>query len=680
MQITLQQDLRDCGLSVLQSFHYEFFGKKIDINVLKKQVNFGNNGINISELKELGLKWGLALTSMSGDFESFMKIKIKTPIISIILINGAKHYVIVTKIKKDKVYFLDPIFGSKVLSSWEFKDLYQNVIITVEKAFVQEINYKISNFVFSYTGFNFNFFIVVLTIFISLLTSFASSYFLKLILDSVIPLKSNELLLYLTIVFAWLAIVRIFSNFLRGYIIGKNEKKIYLNLNEKYYSKLVNLSLKNISKLTTYDYVRRANFLSEIAAFKAQFIYGILSEIINFLFGAILLSWISYKMFLISFIIGILIFCISFIFQNIFINKYNKILVSSLKKYTTNLDFLFSLKNLKEEDNLKFINSFRNSALEEDFKINWNFEKIIKWQNYIFEFLMILSPIAITYLGISQVLKNEITIGSFLMFITGFNYFISPIRTFSEILTKYPLNKENINMVNFILSFENEQINDNGLEIKKIEKIAFENLIFEFEKNRNILNIKNFVIDSDIQISGKNGSGKSTLLKIIKTTLKPSYGSIKINNVDRNYLNLKKFRSNVFYGEQGYYFNSSSVFEFITFNNVEYAKTFKENIIKYNLNDLLINAKINFSESLQNNGASLSSGQRQIILLLRLFVRKYNLILLDESFENIDKENIEILKSAINEFQDQALFIEISHNDNFIKNNRRIYIDEINKN
>jgi hypothetical protein len=69
---------------------------------------------------------------------------------------------------------------------------------------------------------------------------------------------------------------------------------------------------------------------------------------------------------------------------------------------------------------------------------------------------------------------------------------------------------------------------------------------------------------------------------------------------------------------------------------------------------------------------NLSSGQRQLINLLQLFCFSYDLILLDEAFENISIDVFAKLKDAIKDFQSEALFIEISHSKKYINNGKII--------
>ena len=69
---------------------------------------------------------------------------------------------------------------------------------------------------------------------------------------------------------------------------------------------------------------------------------------------------------------------------------------------------------------------------------------------------------------------------------------------------------------------------------------------------------------------------------------------------------------------------------------------------------------------------NLSSGQRQLIHLLQLFCFSYDLILLDEAFENISINVFAKLKDAIKDFQSEALFIEISHSKKYINDGKII--------
>ena len=74
MRINKQEDIRDCGLYVLQSFIKKLQNKGVDIDYLKLKASYGPDGINLACLKELAFEHGLELESYSGDFESLKSL------------------------------------------------------------------------------------------------------------------------------------------------------------------------------------------------------------------------------------------------------------------------------------------------------------------------------------------------------------------------------------------------------------------------------------------------------------------------------------------------------------------------------------------------------------------------------------------------------------------------------
>lgn len=100
---------------------------------------------------------------------------------------------------------------------------------------------------------------------------------------------------------------------------------------------------------------------------------------------------------------------------------------------------------------------------------------------------------------------------------------------------------------------------------------------------------------------------------------------------------------------------------------------FLKNFKKYNLNNLFLDMNLPLNKYIENEGNNLSSGQKEFIIIMRLFCQKYYFILLDEAFENITNEIFLKLKFLILNYQDRAIFIEISHNKKIVANKRKIF-------
>ncbi|MGL5592301.1 MAG: Mbov_0121 family peptidase domain-containing ABC transporter, partial [Metamycoplasmataceae bacterium] len=103
-----------------------------------------------------------------------------------------------------------------------------------------------------------------------------------------------------------------------------------------------------------------------------------------------------------------------------------------------------------------------------------------------------------------------------------------------------------------------------------------------------------------------------------------------------------------------------------------------ENINKYKLQDIFDAFEIRIEEHIINNGENFSSGQKQFIVLLPLLINNYELILLDESFDNIDENNFKKLRNLLTTIHKNKIFIEISHNNKYLYNDRRINFEDFN--
>ncbi|TDX10310.1 ribosomal protection-like ABC-F family protein [Flavobacterium sp. S87F.05.LMB.W.Kidney.N] len=150
-------------------------------------------------------------------------------------------------------------------------------------------------------------------------------------------------------------------------------------------------------------------------------------------------------------------------------------------------------------------------------------------------------------------------------------------------------------------------------------------------------------------LKGSNGSGKTTLIKIILGELRPKLGNFtslskKAIYIDQDYSLLD---SNLNIYQQAQLFNDSGL---------------EEHEIKMRLNRFL------FSQNDWNKPCSaLSGGERMRLMLCCLTISNESpeIIILDEPTNNLDIQNIEILTTAINEYQ--GTLIVVSHDQLFLK-------------
>jgi len=155
-----------------------------------------------------------------------------------------------------------------------------------------------------------------------------------------------------------------------------------------------------------------------------------------------------------------------------------------------------------------------------------------------------------------------------------------------------------------------------------------------------------------IAIIGPNGVGKTTLLKLLLKEIEPDSGTVKhgtqlqIAYFDqlRAQLDLEKsVCENVVQGS-----------DFITINNKP------KHIMSY-LSDFLF-----APDRARTPVKALSGGERNRLLLAKLFTQPSNLLIMDEPTNDLDIETLDLLEEQLNDYQGTLLLV--SHDRSFINN------------
>jgi len=195
------------------------------------------------------------------------------------------------------------------------------------------------------------------------------------------------------------------------------------------------------------------------------------------------------------------------------------------------------------------------------------------------------------------------------------------------------------------------QIQDQNSSGKRV--IRAKNISHKFGERTIINDFSTSIVKGDkIGIVGDNGCGKSTLVKILTERLIPDSGSLKMGtNIDIAYLD--QMRSDI---------NPNlSVLDNIA-NGKEFIEIDGRDIhaITYAQNFLFSPAKA------RGPVTALSGGERNRLLLAKLFTQPCNLLVLDEPTNDLDMETLELLESLLVEFQ--GTLILVSHDREFLNN------------
>ena len=661
--IVFQEGLKDCGASCLLSI-IKYFGGNISMDRLIELTKTTKEGTNFYNIQQPGKEIGLI--SKGYKIDSIDKLyELEKPFISQIVINNYNHFVVVYKIKNDKITIMDPTKGMIKISKEEFEEKWTGYILILEPykkmPIYNENNYILSllkQIIIDNKKIIIN--LISLTI-ITILSTCIYSYYFKILIDKIINTDKFNLLI-ITIIFLIIFFIKCFIEYLRNNLLLYLNQKIDLSIITKTINKIISLPYNYYKNKTTGEMISRINDLFYIKNVISKIIITIFLDIVLSITTMIILFNINKTMSIYLFIIIILYLIIFLIFRPIIKNmtninqednsKINSLLVESIGSYETikglNLENTFQNKI-----NKLYLNSINN---------NLNFSKIINIQelfNDLFEGIMLLF---IVYLGSTYIMDKSLTLGSLITYNSLVYYFLNPIRNSLDFYKDLFYVKNSIQRINNILNYKYEKL-DKVSNLNINGDILIKNLEFTYNNKNKIINNISLKIKSreKVLILGSSGSGKSTLLKIIYKYYDINRDKVYLNNYDINDFTLRDIRTNITYISQNEQLYNDTIRNNIILERGIDDKSFYDVCKMVYVNDIIKDNMLSYDYNLEENGANISGGQRQRIILARSLLKNSQIILIDEGLNEIDI-NLErkILKNIFNYFNDRTIII-VSH-------------------
>lgn len=305
----------------------------------------------------------------------------------------------------------------------------------------------------------------------------------------------------------------------------------------------------------------------------------------------------------------------------------------------------------------------------------------------------------ISLLGGNDAVNGSLTVGSLVAFFTLTAYLSQPVieiaAIFSEFISAQAAAERIINLLeeepeikNTLESEEKYKLYLNSIISKEKTdcpsmqikgNVKFENVSFSYNNDEVILDNFNLSVKAGetVALVGATGAGKSTIVNLLCRFYEPVSGNIYIDG--ENYLNLplQLIHNSLGYVLQQPHLFSGTVMENIRYGNLEASD---EQIIEaaklVNAHEFISGLPHGYKTYLGENGAKLSTGQKQLVSFARILVRNPSLFVLDEATSSIDTETEQIIQRAIEKTLEGRTSFVIAHRLSTIRSAEKIIVME----
>lgn len=469
-------------------------------------------------------------------------------------------------------------------------------------------------------------------------------------------------------------------NYIQVYLLNYTSKKIIYNIRQEVFSHLQKMSLSYFDKNPVGRLVTRvANDTERLNEMYTNVMVNLFKDIFSLIGIVAIMIQLNFKLAILSLTVVPFILIASAIFRYHIRNVYRLVRIKIAKINSTLNENITGMKTVHifKKENKKFrefdnINKDYLETAKKEVKIFALFRPAI-------EIIRSLGIALIIWYGGARVLMGAVEFGVLYAFINYLQEFFRPIM---ELTQKY-----NILQSAMASSERLFKILDTEPNIKNVNSpkpldeiegmIEFKNVWFAYEKENWVLKDVSFTINpgESVALVGATGAGKSSIINLINRFYDIQKGEILIDGKNIKDIDKYQLRKHIGIVLQEVFLFTGNIRDNIRLNNKDISQSKVEEVAKYvNAHKFISNLPKQYDEPVMERGATLSSGQRQLLAFARALAFDPDILVLDEATSNIDTETEVLIQDALLKIIQNRTSIAIAHRLSTIQHSDKIIV------
>ena len=523
---------------------------------------------------------------------------------------------------------------------------------TLDKGYDPKVARGLAQFLKPYYG---RMLISLLFMVIVTAASVSGPYFVKLAIDEGIAKNNLVTLRNIALIYFGVSVIQVVTNIFRIRLMSRVGQHILYDVRMKMFNHLQKLSLSFYNRYSVGRVITRViNDVGTLREFVTWATLAIVRDLLAIIGTLIAMLSLNLRLSLLTFTVLPIMILATILFRQAARRNYRKVRAavswtnSVLAENVNGVRVVqaFSRQSHNYENFRNYVNRYFLERSLDAAKVASVFTPIV-------DVLGAIATALVVYLGGTAVMGESITAGVLIAFVLYIDRLFDPIRDLSRRFDTLQSTMAGGERILELLHTPVEvQDAENAREMEPIVGgVRFESVSFHYSDDPAL------VLDGvDLEVRagetvafvGETGAGKTTIVKLLARFHDPTAGSVRIDGVDLRTVTQASLRRQMGMVLQDPFLFNGSVKENILFGRLGASD---EDVIAaaqaVGAHDFIMRLKNGYETSVEEGGATLSVGQRQLISFARALLADPRILILDEATSSVDTQTEQIIQKAL---------------------------------
>ncbi|PCJ19573.1 MAG: hypothetical protein COB02_07455 [Candidatus Cloacimonadota bacterium] len=592
---------------------------------------------------------------------------------------------ILYKFDEEGVVICNPLSGLLHYSKVEFFNFWNQKLISLSS--VPNLGKQQSFIKYSYLFlkpyFNLVFGIILLSIFIHSISLFGP-FSISILLDQVLIHKDQYMFNSIILIGFIVMCFQCLSYFIRTNLVLHIIRNVSSSITLKFFHYILNLNMMERSKMQVGDLSSRINENERLLLLVSNNSLNVLSDSLS-LFVYLFVLYKIHIGLTYSVFAFLLIFLVIFVLVTPYIRKQEiETFFIRNKQESFMVDLLSGIKTIKTDASEKLffkdgLNYFYQTETE-----RYKAYELNSFLTLMLSFFSKLCFVFILYLGASLVLKQELSLGLFLLYYTCLAFILIPLKDLSRIWDEFLEIRNSLKRISEVFNLKSD-LNSNLTQIHKLDgAISLVDVDFQFDLDNYKKTLESISLEisqgEHISLVGRSGSGKSTLVQLIIKLYEVNSGAILLDHCDILSIDSDSIRKQILLIDSESWVFSGSIRENISIanKNIDFDKIIAASTLTL-AHEFIQDLPNKYDTIIGDKGIGLSTGQLQKIALARAILTNPQVLILDEALSALDPESeAKVFRNLTNLMKGKTL-IYIGNNPYNISSSDKIFVLNLGK-